>query len=38
VHVGETASGFAPDATITPGEARKSAEALLELADLAETG
>jgi hypothetical protein len=33
VHVGETVIRFATDATITPAEARKLAEALVELAD-----
>jgi hypothetical protein len=36
VHVGQTVIRFATDATITPGEARKLAEALVELADYAE--
>ena len=36
VHVGETVIHFADDAYITPGEARKLAEALVELADYAE--
>jgi hypothetical protein len=36
VHVGETVIHFAADAYITPGEARKLAEALAELADYAE--
>jgi hypothetical protein len=34
-HVGETVIRFATDATITPGEARKLAEALVELDDYA---
>jgi hypothetical protein len=33
VHVGETVIHFADDAYITPSEARKLAEALVELAD-----
>jgi hypothetical protein len=36
VHVGEVAIRIADDAYITPGEARKLAEALVELADYAE--
>jgi hypothetical protein len=36
VHVGETVIHFANDAYITPGEARKLAEALVELADYAD--
>ena len=36
VHVGETVIHFADDAYITPGEARKLAEALVELADYAD--
>jgi hypothetical protein len=36
VHVGETVVHFADDAYITPGEARKLAEALVELADYAD--
>jgi hypothetical protein len=36
VHVGETVIRFTRDATITPGEARKLAEALVELADYAD--
>jgi hypothetical protein len=36
VHVGETVIRFADDAYITPGEARKLAEALVELADYAD--
>jgi hypothetical protein len=38
VHVGETVIHFADDAYITPGEARRLAAALVELADYAETG
>jgi hypothetical protein len=36
VYVGETVIHFADDAYITPAEARKLAEALVELADLAQ--
>jgi hypothetical protein len=36
VHLGETVIHFAHDAYITPGEARKLAEALVELADYAD--
>ena len=36
VHVGETVIHFADDAYATPGEARKLAEALVELSDWAE--
>jgi hypothetical protein len=36
VHVGETAIRIADDAYATPGEARKLAEALVELADHAD--
>jgi hypothetical protein len=36
VHVGETVIHFADDAYITPGEARKLAAALVELADYAD--
>jgi hypothetical protein len=36
VHVGETVIHFADDAYITPGEARKLAGALVELADHAD--
>ena len=36
VHVGETVIHFADDAYIAPGEARKLAGALVELADCAE--
>jgi len=36
VHVGATVIHFADDAYITPGEARKLAVALVELADYAE--
>jgi len=36
VHVGETVIRFVRHANITPAEARKLAEALVELADYAE--
>jgi hypothetical protein len=36
VHVGEVVIRFADDAYITPGEARKLAAALVELADYAD--
>jgi hypothetical protein len=36
VHVGDTVIHFADDAYITPGEARKLAEALVKLADYAD--
>jgi hypothetical protein len=36
VHVGETVVHFADDAYLTPGEARKLADALVELADYAD--
>jgi hypothetical protein len=36
VHVGQVVIRFADDAYITPGEARKLAEALVELAEYAE--
>jgi hypothetical protein len=36
VHIGVTVVHFADDAYITPGEARKLAEALVELADFAD--
>jgi hypothetical protein len=36
VYVGETVIRFTRDATITPGEARKLAEALVELANWAD--
>ena len=36
VHVGETVIHVADDAFIAPGEARKLAEALVELADYAD--
>ena len=36
MHVGGTVIHFADDAYVTPGKARKLAEALVELADYAE--